>query len=62
MSGDTNAAWPAASASAATATIFMPRPPARSGTASPDHPSSTICCHRPSSHGAGGTALSHACL
>ena len=35
---------PISSASAATAIIFMPTPPAASGTASAVQPSSTICC------------------
>ena len=42
-SGEGSAARPTSSASAATAIVFMPTPPADSGTASAVQPSSTIC-------------------
>ena len=58
ISGDASAARPVSSASAATATIFMPAPPADSGTASAVQPSSTICFQIFSSHASGWTALS----
>ncbi len=57
-SGDGKAARPISSTSAATAIIFMPAPPADSGTASAVQPSSTICRQMRSSHASGWTSLS----